>query len=56
MTTPFDHPIGAAPAPGFFAGLRALSDAHGTLFAIDDRARLPLPPGRLVRALRPARI
>jgi glutamate-1-semialdehyde 2,1-aminomutase len=24
MTTPFDHQTGAAPAPGFFAGLRAL--------------------------------
>jgi glutamate-1-semialdehyde 2,1-aminomutase len=36
MTTPFDHVTGAAPAPGFFAGLRALCDAHGTLFAMDD--------------------
>jgi len=36
MTTPFDHATGAAPAPGFFDGLRALCDAHGTLFAMDD--------------------
>src|SRR6266852_3879597 len=36
MTAPFDHATGAAPAPGFFAGLRALCDAHGTLFAMDD--------------------
>jgi glutamate-1-semialdehyde 2,1-aminomutase len=36
MTTPFDHVTGAAPAPGFFAGLRALCDAEGTLFAMDD--------------------
>src|SRR6266850_2224164 len=36
MTTPFDHLTGAAPAPGFFAGLRALCDAHGALFAMDD--------------------
>ncbi len=36
MTTPFDHQTGAAPAPGFFAGLRALCDEHGALFAMDD--------------------
>ncbi len=36
MTAPFDHLTGAAPAPGFFAGLRALCDAHGALFAMDD--------------------
>jgi len=36
MTTPFDHVTGAAPAPGFFAGLRALCDANRALFALDD--------------------
>ena len=36
MTTPFDHQTGTAPAPGFFAGLRALCDEHGALFAMDD--------------------
>ena len=36
MTAPFDHLTGAAPGPGFFAGLRALCDAHGALFAMDD--------------------
>jgi glutamate-1-semialdehyde 2,1-aminomutase len=36
MTAPFDHLTGAAPAPGFFAGLRGLCDAHGALFAMDD--------------------
>jgi glutamate-1-semialdehyde 2,1-aminomutase len=36
MTTPFDHVTGAAPAPGFFAEVRALCDAHGALFAMDD--------------------
>ncbi|HUM16127.1 MAG TPA: aminotransferase class III-fold pyridoxal phosphate-dependent enzyme, partial [Candidatus Nitrosotalea sp.] len=36
MTTPFDHATGTAPAPGFFAGLRTLCDAHGALFAMDD--------------------
>jgi glutamate-1-semialdehyde 2,1-aminomutase len=36
MTTPFDHVTGAAPAPGFFAGVRALCDAHGAVFAMDD--------------------
>ena len=36
MTAPFDHLTGVAPAPGFFAGLRALCDAHGALFAMDD--------------------
>jgi glutamate-1-semialdehyde 2,1-aminomutase len=36
MTTPFDHATGADPAPGFFAGLRALCDRHGALFAMDD--------------------
>jgi glutamate-1-semialdehyde 2,1-aminomutase len=36
MTTPFDHATGAAPALGFFDGLRALCDAHGALFAMDD--------------------
>ena len=36
MTTPFDHVTGAAPAPGFFAGLRALCDTHGAVFALDD--------------------
>ncbi len=36
MTTPFDHQTGAAPARGFFAGLRALCDEHGALFAMDD--------------------
>ncbi|HKW94314.1 MAG TPA: aminotransferase class III-fold pyridoxal phosphate-dependent enzyme, partial [Methylomirabilota bacterium] len=36
MTPPFDHATGAAPAPGFFAGLRTLCDAHGALFAMDD--------------------
>ena len=36
MATPFDHQTGAAPAPGFFAGLRALCDEHGALFAMDD--------------------
>ncbi len=36
MATPFDHQTGAAPAPGFFDGLRALCDRHGALFAMDD--------------------
>ena len=36
MTTPFDHVTGALPAPGFFAGVRALCDAHGAVFAMDD--------------------
>jgi len=36
MTAPFDHVTGAAPAPGFFGGLRALCDTHGALFAMDD--------------------
>ena len=36
MTTPFDHVSGAGPAPGFLAGLRALCDAHGAVFAMDD--------------------
>jgi len=36
MTPPFDHVTGTAPAPGFFAGLRVLCDAHGAVFAIYD--------------------
>jgi glutamate-1-semialdehyde 2,1-aminomutase len=36
MTTPFDHVAGVEPAPGFFAGVRELCDAHGTVFAMDD--------------------
>jgi glutamate-1-semialdehyde 2,1-aminomutase len=36
MTTPIDHGTGVAPAPGFFDGLRALCDAHGAVFAMDD--------------------
>jgi glutamate-1-semialdehyde 2,1-aminomutase len=36
ITTPFDHATGSAPAPGFFAGLRALCDGHGAVLAMDD--------------------
>ena len=36
ITTPFDHVTGAGPAPGFFARLRSLCDAHGAVFAMDD--------------------
>jgi glutamate-1-semialdehyde 2,1-aminomutase len=36
MTTPFDHVTGVEPAPGFFAGVRELCDAHGAVFAMDD--------------------
>ena len=36
MTTPFDHSTGTNPAPGFFAGIRALCDRHGAVFAMDD--------------------
>ena len=36
MTTPFDHVTGVEPAPGFFAGVRALCDTHGAVFAMDD--------------------
>lgn len=36
ITAPFDHATGSDPAPGFFAGVRALCDAHGAVFAMDD--------------------
>ena len=36
ITAPFDHATGTEPAPGFFAGVRALCDAHGAVFAMDD--------------------
>ena len=36
MTTPFDHATGEAAAHGFFAGIRALCDEHGAVFAMDD--------------------
>ncbi len=53
MTAPFDHVTGAAPAPGFFAGLRALCDAARRRLRDGRRARgLPLQPRRLLRALR----
>ena len=36
ITAPFDHVTGSEPAPGFFKGVRALCDAHGAVFAMDD--------------------
>jgi glutamate-1-semialdehyde 2,1-aminomutase len=36
ITAPFDHATGTEPAPGFFTGVRALCDAHGAVFAMDD--------------------
>ena len=36
ITAPLDHATGSEPAPGFFAGVRALCDAHGAVFAMDD--------------------
>jgi glutamate-1-semialdehyde 2,1-aminomutase len=36
MTTPFDHATGDLASDGFFAGIRALCDAHGAVFAMDD--------------------
>ena len=36
MTTPFDHATGDVATDGFFPGIRALCDAHGAVFAMDD--------------------